>query len=109
MSLLWGWLLVHLPWWAWGIIIALVWAGLAWAVGMLFGWKYARMMLWPAVALVALVALYVRARQEGYGVRAEEEQGAVDKAVDDFKRHEDAVNKKPIEQIDRENNKWLRP
>jgi len=109
VNAIWSWLLYSLPWWAWGVIAVAIWVGLAVVVGVLFGMKYARLMLWPAIVAVLAVVMFFKARQDGYSDRKDEEQGAVDDAVQDFKQHEEAVDKKPIDQIDKENEKWLRP
>lgn len=105
----WEWLLYHLPWWVWVAIAIALWAGLAWLVGMLFGWKYARFMLWPAVALVAALAIALSQRQKGYADRKDEEAVGLDTAIHDIEEHRKEVDKKPIDQIDKENSKWLRP
>jgi uncharacterized membrane protein YdjX (TVP38/TMEM64 family) len=106
---MWDFVLYQMPWQVTALIVLVVWAAIAILVGSLFGWKYGRMILWPALIIGTAIAFILRARQAGYADRKAEEQGAVDKAVDDFKQHEADVDKKPIDQIDKENSKWLRP
>ncbi len=103
------WAIYSLPWYVQGALLAIMWSGISVAVGMLFGWKYARMMMWPVVALIGAIVLLSRARQQGYTDRRAEEEKAFDHAVDDFEDHRQEVDKKPIDQIDKENSKWLKP
>jgi len=101
-----GWLLIHLPWWAWAIAILAVWCALAFAVGSLFGWKYARWMIWPAIFIVGLVAVALRERQAGYRQREAEDQKAIERAEEIVDDKRDEVHKLPDDELDKRLDRW---
>lgn len=103
-----SWVIYHLPWWAWAILLAVIWAVLAFLVGTLFGWKYARAMLWPAVALVTAAALVLRARQAGYADRLDEEQKALDRAQDIAQKEREEAQRLPDGELNKRVDKWSR-
>lgn len=101
-----GWLIYNLPWWAWAIVALAIWLVLAFLVGTLFGWKYARIMLWPAVASLALLGLYMRARQEGWADRGADQEAAIDRAENAVVEKRDEVHKLPDADLDKRVDRW---
>ncbi len=100
------WLVYHLPWY-WQAVLALIaWAAISVVAGMLFGWKVARAMLWPAVALIAAFAVYRRAQQEGYGQRLDEEQKAQDKAEAVVEEKRQDIQSLPDDKLDERIDRW---
>jgi hypothetical protein len=73
------------------------------------GWD--RVKGWVPVVLggLALFGLRAKIQQDAYKDRVKEEEKAVEQAVEDFKDHRQEVEEKPIDQIDKENEPWLKP
>lgn len=102
------WLFYSLPWYLQAAIVLALYAGLLYVAKMIFGWERVRPFALPLLLLPLGIAYAVKLQQSGYADRKAEEDKAVDLAVEDFKDHRQEVDKKPIDQIDKENEKWLK-
>lgn len=109
MSWLLTFLLYGIPWQFQVAILALLLAGLFLLAVKLFGWQRVKPWVAPALALLALIGLGSKNRQQGYQDREEQEHVAVDKATDEF----EAIHRKneglTDAEIDKKNDPWLRP
>ncbi len=102
------WLIYQLPWWAQASLLAVVWAAISVVVGTLFGWKYARMMMWPVVALIAAFAVYRKAQQQGYADRIAHEEKALDKAETIVVEKREEIQGLPDDQLDERADRWTK-
>ncbi len=103
------WLFYALPWWLQVTLVAIpVLIAFYYAVRV-FGFERVKGWIAPALALLAALGLLSRAKQQGYNDRRDIQKKAQDDALDDFNKIEKKVDEKPIEQVDRENQPWIKP
>jgi len=105
---LWTWLFYSLPWQAQAVGALAVVLGLLALAVKVFGWQRVKPFVLPVLALVGAGALLTRERQKGYQEREDIQNKAQDAAIDDFNKVKADVAKKPISEVDKDNEKWLR-
>lgn len=102
------WLFYLTPWWVQLIILALPILVLFGVAIRVFGYERVKAFILPAVAILAALGLLGRAKQQGYADRKDIQKKAQDDALNDFQQVQKKVDEKPIQQIDKDNQPWLR-
>jgi len=108
MDNIWLWLFYALPWWLQVAVLAiLIGIGFAFAVA-IFGYERVKGWIVPALVAIAALGALGKAKQQGYNDRRDVQKAEQDKQLDKFKQVQQQVDEKPISQVDKENEKWLR-
>ncbi|MEO9231549.1 MAG: hypothetical protein ABI216_21725 [Devosia sp.] len=102
-------LFYSMPWWLQLVLLAIPVLAAFYLAVKVFGWDRVKGWIAPVVAILAAFGMISRARQQGYADRRTEQINAQDKATDDFWKEKQKVDEKPISQVDKENEKWLKP
>jgi hypothetical protein len=106
IDLVWNFLTVHVDWRLWLILFGLAVVGLS-ILHKTVGLQSS--LVWAVGAAGVLLVLLAKATQKGYRLREADADAANKKAVDEFNKVQTEIDKKPIDQVDRDNEKWLRP
>lgn len=98
-----------IPWWLQITILAIpVLVAIYFAVR-IFGFDRVKGWIVPALAILTALGFVTRARQQGYQDRKDIQEKAQEKELDDYKKTEQTIDDKPIDQVDKENDPWLKP
>lgn len=106
---LWTWLFYTLPWWAQAFVALLAVLALLAGAVKVFGFQRVKPFILPLLTVIGALAALARERQAGYRQREEIQKKAQEAAVDDFEKVKKDVEAKPISEVDRDNQKWLKP
>lgn len=102
------WLFYLTPWWVQMCILALPVLIVFYVAIRVFGYERVKGFILPALAILGAIGLLGRAKQQGYADRKDVQKKAQDNALKDFNDIEKNVDAKPIDQVDKDNAKWLR-
>lgn len=106
MMELWNFLTVHIPWQIWLTIFGTL---LVFAAILFQHYGIKTSLLWIVGGVAAILVLLARATQQGYGLRKTDEQTANTKAVDQFNQIHQQNEAKNDQQLDQQNDPWLKP
>jgi uncharacterized membrane protein len=103
------WVFYALPWWLQLTLLAIpVLVAFYFAVR-IFGFDRVKGFIAPALAILAALGLLSRARQQGYQDRKDIQEKAQDDALKDFDQTKKAVDDETIQQVDKDNQPWIKP
>lgn len=108
-----NWLVFGVPWQIQVLALAILAGLLIFLAAMIFGWaaviRVLRPLAVPLLGLLAVIGLYSRARQEGYGKRIDEEHKVEEWAENVAVEKRDEARKMPDDKLDKEVDRWSKP
>lgn len=103
------WIFYAIPWQAQLALLAIPVLAAFYLAIRVFGYERVKAFILPAVAILAALGLLGRAKQQGYADRKDIQKKAQDNALNDFNQTKQQVDEKPISQVDRDNQPWIKP